>query len=986
MPLFRRALFTLLLAATAFPQTPNHDTAAPRPGPVWSQFRKSHPYHIQAVALSEPDPAGERTLIVSEPPPHVTLDSLRALSPLLSSPKVETQHIGFDGWVKDVTYRLPAISDRDLTALIDRLHYHLFGTTYKAYTIPIDAPPAAPLSAINVRVPASALNAWLVRSRETFRPIFGGVPSTVSALLLRGRSGVFLSDSPGFVVWIVPRKADLRDYTREARQFAVDSDLVLGAIGGASHVAIVARERVEPVAVLPPLRAETIMLLASVDSASLSQSYERRNFFAGRTRLQRLDWAPIYLSDSLIDTEYGSLLNITDQLLKSWSNNGTVHYVGFEYPSPSKWAFPKPVIDMLGVSSLTFNWNTKGAGYTVNLAGAKILAMNRTGALPVSYIPEGAPAEQQKRAEGFENDAYRWFAEVNDPNLARVVQYALLYQIFRDFNVTASKTPASYSHPEQQAMAREAARLLTGFAAAPAATIEGYPEGMKLSPQEVAQARQGLRELQKDLIEYRTLTGDTTFLALGMTVANPRAGYAEYDRALAKTEARRTRRDIAILAQQFLLRKLSSGITAEVLRANLVDTTRSVEIYVRAAVRTPPGWVKTPSVVLSSFVGGNLVGGHNLDSAVTRYAVSPEVPAGKVAVTEVGGQRVIRVNPADADRIPAMLRTAATSREAPAVLARNLALEMRAAEPVPASRAVALMLPKRLEEAPAGHILDRGLVAGDLPAGTPRSGMWAHNPAPSAVNPAAELSHGGIRTLHIARNSDMTYTIHSPSSDVPFVTANYEEAVDVAVSAVRGGDPPGGRWSLAFDGLEKEESQNFLYTVEVQGKLKSQEDLQLAGFGMSRRSDAAALRRTLGEHYDVARARILEVEVEPAASAAEHQAVRMTVEFPSYTAGKPPFLMRIRLVFREFVSRPLQEFARSLVEQILTRHAAAAAARGERLTVQSITDSLRMDLKKMQAPEVRRLNLEITMPTDAGDVLIIGLVPSWTEAGHALAA
>ena len=399
MPLFRRALFTLLLAATAFPQTPNHDSAAPRPGPVWSQFRKSHPYHIQAVALSEPDPAGERTLIVSEPPPHVTLDSLRALSPLLSSPKVETQHIGFDGWVKDVTYRLPALSDRDLTTLVDRLHYHLFGTTYKAYTIPIDAPPAAPLSAINVRVPASALNAWLVRSRETFRPIFGGVPSTVSALLLRGRSGVFLSDSPGFVVWIVPRKADLRDYTREARQFAVDSDLVLGAIGGASHVAIVARERVEPVSVLPPLRAETIMLLASVDSASLSQSYERRNFFAGRTRLQRLDWAPIYLSDSLIDTEYGSLLNITDQLLKSWSNNGTVHYLGFEYPSPSKWAFPKPVIDMLGVSSLTFNWNTKGAGYTVNLAGAKILAMNRTGALPVSYIPEGAP-ERAAEARG----------------------------------------------------------------------------------------------------------------------------------------------------------------------------------------------------------------------------------------------------------------------------------------------------------------------------------------------------------------------------------------------------------------------------------------------------------------------------------------------------------------------------------------------------------------------------------------------------------
>src|SRR5205814_1232991 len=159
-------------------------------------------------------------------------------------------------------------------------------------------------------------------------------------------------------------RQDLSRFTRDARQFVADSDLIVGAIPGSTHVAIVARERQLTLDALPPLRTETILLLASVDEDELAQSYERNLFGAGKLETND-DWAPIYLSDALIDTEYGSLLNITDQLLKSWTNVGRVKYSTFVYPDPAAWPFQRPLPELLGSRSLTYNWNTKGVGYAL---------------------------------------------------------------------------------------------------------------------------------------------------------------------------------------------------------------------------------------------------------------------------------------------------------------------------------------------------------------------------------------------------------------------------------------------------------------------------------------------------------------------------------------------------------------------------------------------------------------------------------------------
>src|SRR5207244_2263314 len=164
------------------------------------------------------------------------------------------------------------------------------------------------------------------------------------------------------------------------------------------------------------------------------------------------DWAPILLSPQLRDTEYGSLLNITDQLLKSWSNKGRTRYYNFPYAEPTRFPFPGPLWNVLRIESgtaLTYNWNTKGVGYTVQTGPLTMMALNRTGSLPVSYIPEGAQRTGQQVVDA-ENDGYEYFSQRDDPNLVRVVQYAALYQIFSAFDISRSqKAISSDSYPDQ---------------------------------------------------------------------------------------------------------------------------------------------------------------------------------------------------------------------------------------------------------------------------------------------------------------------------------------------------------------------------------------------------------------------------------------------------------------------------------------------------------------------------------------------------------
>jgi hypothetical protein len=58
----------------------------------WQRFRQAFPFNMQTIAVSNPSESGERTLIVSEPPPHwisprrETPNSLKATSEPHSAP------------------------------------------------------------------------------------------------------------------------------------------------------------------------------------------------------------------------------------------------------------------------------------------------------------------------------------------------------------------------------------------------------------------------------------------------------------------------------------------------------------------------------------------------------------------------------------------------------------------------------------------------------------------------------------------------------------------------------------------------------------------------------------------------------------------------------------------------------------------------------------------------------------------------------------
>src|SRR5262249_39902493 len=66
------------------------------PDGFWHAFRRAYPLHIQGIALSQPL-NNKRTIIIAEPPPHVSLAQLQSLLP---GAHIQQKVIGYDGWVR----------------------------------------------------------------------------------------------------------------------------------------------------------------------------------------------------------------------------------------------------------------------------------------------------------------------------------------------------------------------------------------------------------------------------------------------------------------------------------------------------------------------------------------------------------------------------------------------------------------------------------------------------------------------------------------------------------------------------------------------------------------------------------------------------------------------------------------------------------------------------------------------------------------------
>lgn len=873
------------------------------PPSEWRAFRSAHPYHIQAVALGNRSRDGSRLLLISEPPPWVCASTLRELAPEFRTLRIHEWQVGYNGWVRDITVRLPDLDSLSLGLLLQDVHRILFGTTYKAETLPIRSATRKPTDSLDFSVSAAELKRWLVLDDERFSGRGVGHGYTVRDLLSHRAYGIHFSTVPGLVVWVLPRNENIASSRIDARRWALDTDLILGGVADGGSVAVIARERTIPLDVLPPLRVETILQLAAVETDHLAQSYERNFALAGRTA-DNDDWAPIYLSPELIDTEYGSLLNITDQMLKSWSQHGQIKYVHFGYPSPGRYPFTQPLSEELKSSVVTFNWNTTGAGYVAEDDGLAVYALNRTGALPVSYFA-GDDQEANAVTRAAERRGYTYFAQLRDPNLARVVQYAALYQLFRTFGVQANvQSPPDPSNPREglRKQILETIVWYVGFD-----TLGFYNIEDAAVQRELIEAHRAVSHLS------RTFGQASLERIAGRLVSDPG------DISLQLSDAERNARieqsggiKFAIPADALAALEQS---TAEKLQrvfpmlTSEEEVRHAMQVFAEASPRPSRPWIHTAAVVRSRNVqNAEFVGGHNLDAAVTRFRADPGLPSGSVRVSNENGIRVILANEDDIVRMSSEMRTVATAQNERALQSHLSTLLQRGGTAAIRARRVAVPAPTRT--------LRRGLVEqrNTVTVGYENVArdFTPVERASSAFLRAQERSYTGVTKL-----SDGAYEIVLGNSGEIVRAPNLVAALDVVAEQSYAAGPGAVRQVqlYRFDELGANTfRRNVENTLRRRGKAdpervttivrRSGTDEHVALQGATRKLDLQTAEVTL----------VREAHLE--INGVLHRAYQVDVRVATQ-AIRQPLLVRIWIIFRDGVARPAMEAVRLRVAQIL---------------------------------------------------------------------
>jgi hypothetical protein len=898
----------------------------------WTQFRNTFPYHIQTLAFDKKS----RTVVISEPPSHVTLanlkEALQRYIPTLSPPmSVKSTGVGVDGWVKDIVLQLPPMDESETRDALDAIQQHVFYTNYKAYVMSLPVEKPAPSDdKLDLNVSIGEVQKWLFENREPLSSLFGGTEQTADQLLTSKKSGVFFSRRRGVVVWSINRSRKISDYLIEARQFALDSDLIVGAVSAGNLILIVGRERIIPVEVLPPLRTETIMLLASVRDDEIAQSYERNNIFAGKFN-DREDWAPIYLSDPLIDTEYGSLLNITDQLLKRWSMNGLIEYKNFKYPNPQKWGkdwcFTKPLYVEAGAEDLTFNWNTQGVGYTTENGGRAFFGLNRSGSLPTSYL-EGV--DQKPTYSDYEEKGYQCFAKFGDPNLARVVQYAALYQIFQKFPLQQTSDVAQTTtslDPSDDALTEEALRIIKIIVQP---SLDQFAQiNASLSP-----IGQAVFKQQRAIFEdMQSRYGDAGLRALAARIAHPQVSRPELNRAREIQQKIRslppakrlsilnpsTAEDLILSSEVKDLIRWKVGLEAyekfvanptklshlpEVLFVR-IGRTNLEELKNRYSAESQPRlntWIHTPSIVISEPIGefaGELVGGHNVRAATTDFKVSAEVPPRTIRTIRKGNRLTFLVNPEDAARIPSLIRRAAFLSEGveltptnEANIRQTLQASMNSAPPPPPPRSwnKALLMPDDLPGQPARA---RGFDGGEGNGWRPARTSIA---VPDEVVPLTQ--HGEVAVLVDRHSTDQGFEYTITTGDGKAITAHSTpSAIDAVVSLGRNAARENPKVAFALKGFNEGEARGFLYNANLRFKNNS-----LTGFVKNGLEPTAYGRKAI--EYDLPRATVSDeaFRLIPEGQYKGLYELTVDIDLPSQAVTKRPLRVRIQMFYRNSLS------------------------------------------------------------------------------------
>ena len=528
----------------------------------WLRFRRltTGPYQSFAIATHQ----NRATVIISESSARRS-DFLAVVDAAFGSDVAARSYrrwtTGLDGWLEDIVLDVRLRSQRtsrvlsghDLTPwnapadIVDRLLFiyaGIYGTTDGFWVDNVNAfrETGLPPAIAEPTVVAADLLDWLVDQNQTWTDVATGVSgASFRAVQDRREPAVYARADKTLILLVVPPKIQLAALAGTFRRFAVASDLLVGAYQAKSGATILAaRARQLPFIALPPLRFETLASFVRTRTVELMQSYERRRIFAGRVRsgpFAGWDWAPILLSSQLDDSEFGTLLNQADQILKSWSQAGEVDYYSFDHPQPESFPFEDESASdyfarRLGTTSLVFNWNTQAFSTIHQIDQGELISIDRFGALPVLYLPSGSILD---RLQGGGSDALRrllgdarskaqdvsriaaadardFFAERGDPILVRVTQNVLLYQIAQAFLGTVvapagSKEPARWE-VVSRILREEAAAWLRSVAA------PGPTPGM--SPSAEAALERAIR------------TSNLTIDQLAETIATPQVTWSRF--------------------------------------------------------------------------------------------------------------------------------------------------------------------------------------------------------------------------------------------------------------------------------------------------------------------------------------------------------------------------------------------------------------------------------------------------------------------------
>ena len=683
---------------------------------IWESFRKTFQYHIQTIGVSYQQEDNSYIVIISEPPDHTNVSGFnKILENYNADYSIEENNIGVDGWVKDLVIIINDLDKEGFEDFINELHEYMYYTSYKSSYI--NLPFNGKLNPflfddLNYQITASEINKWFLEDNELFVELNTNKSGhNLKQIFDQQITGIFYSVNNGFVIWVLPVNSDISEEKITIRKFVLDADLILGAVSNGKFLAIIGRERQNKLYELPPLRIETILQLAAANKNELDQSYERTNLFAGKLPGGK-DWAPIYLSDELLNTEYGSLLNITDQMLKSWSLNGDVEYDNFRYLKPDHWSFRDGVMKDLNVRELTFNWNTKAAAYSVDLSDYEIVALNRTGCLPVSYIPENESSLFTSDILKCEEKAYDYFSNLNNPDLVRVVQYATLYQIFNAFNIDAYGYYSYSNKPYENTLEAEAYKLIKKLATYGENEFQRLEESIseKLSKSGYYDSLDSLKEIyigelqlveeylmisEQELLLYYDLTYkeldslkkiyldelqqienlqesgvmhfaglDTLFLIINTVnadegdfglrilskfIANPRQDISSMSEEM---------QDYYLLAYEIISRGNFIKAYPELFDIDRADIKSKHILSHRGYFNT---WIKTPSTVISwsKQDSATSIGGHNLDARISPFKINKTLKSGQFRVIKEGNRRIFEIAESDIRKItPEFLRTA----------------------------------------------------------------------------------------------------------------------------------------------------------------------------------------------------------------------------------------------------------------------------------------------------------------------------------------